>query len=255
MEILGVDVGGTGIKSLPVNIETGAYLGERFRLPTPVPRTPKAIVKTIGKVVKEWDWKGPVGIGFPTKVHNGKALQYGNLDKKWLGIQVDEMIADHIGLPVKVINDADAAGLAEMSFGVGKNEKGLVMVFTVGTGIGSGVFFNGALMPNFEFGQLRYTKNKIIEQYASRRVRLDNEMSFDKWGKRFNEFLEMVTTITDPDLIIIGGGASKNFDEYKKYLTIDVPIKPALTNNYAGIIGAAIAARELLVLEKPEVIR
>tara|TARA_R110002020_G_scaffold95305_3_gene228682 strand:- start:115 stop:855 length:741 start_codon:yes stop_codon:yes gene_type:complete len=246
MEILGIDVGGTGIKGVPINLETEDYMGERFRLPTPIPRKPKAMIKTIGEVVKHWDWKGPVGVGFPTVVHKGKALQYGNLDPEWQGLQIDKMIEDHIGLPVAVINDADAAGLAEVTFGVGKNEKGLVMVFTVGTGIGSGVFYNGELIPNFELGQLRYKGKKTIEQYASRAVRLNNDMSFKKWGKRFNKFIQLVTTISDPDLIIIGGGASKNLDEYRHKLKTDVPILAAHTKNHAGIIGAALSAKHLL---------
>lgn len=249
MEILGIDVGGTGIKGVPVNLKTEDYIGERFRLPTPIPRTPKAMVKTIGEIVKEWDWKGPVGVGFPTVIHRGKALQHGNLDPAWVGVQVDDMISQHIGLPVAVINDADAAGLAEMTFGVGKDEKGLVMVFTVGTGIGSGVFYNGELLPNWELGQLPYKKGMNIEQYASRAVRLRKDMSFKKWGKRFNKFLQIVTTISDPDLIIIGGGASKNLEEYRKKLKVDVPIVAAHTKNHAGIIGAALAARHLYIDE------
>ncbi|MGB5944336.1 MAG: ROK family protein [Leeuwenhoekiella sp.] len=245
MELLGVDVGGSGIKSIPFDIETQKYGGERFRLNTPIPRKPKAMIETIAEVVKHWDWKGPVGVGFPTKVHKGKALQHGNLDSSWLNCQVDKMIEDKIGLPVAVINDADAAGLAEMKYGVGHGKKGLIIVVTVGTGIGSGVFFNGELIPNFELGQLRYKKKMIIEKYASRRVRLDNDMSFKKWGKRFNKFLKLTTTICDPDLIIIGGGASKNIDEYRKYLKVDVPILAAETRNHAGLIGAALAAKHL----------
>ena len=246
MQLLGIDVGGSGIKGVPVDLEKKDYMGERFRLPTPLPRKPKAMIETIGQVVKEWDWKGPVGIGIPTITHKGKALAHGNLDPEWKGLQVDDMIAQHIGLPVAVINDADAAGLAEMTFGVGKGVDGLVLTITVGTGIGSGVFFNGELIPNFELGQMRYKKKTIIEQYASRRVRLDNDMSFKKWGKRFNKFLQLTTTICQPELIIIGGGASKNLDEYRKYLKVDVPIKAAKTRNHAGIIGAALSARHLL---------
>ena len=246
MAILGVDVGGSGIKGVPVNLTKEEYLGERFRLDTPVPREPKAMVKTIAEVVKHWDWKGPVGVGFPTVIHKGKALEHGNLDKSWLGVQVDDMIAQKIGLPVNVMNDADAAGLAEMEFGVGKGVKGLVITVTIGTGIGSGVFFNGELIPNFELGQMRYKKKTTIEEYASRRVRLDNNMSFKKWGKRFNKFIKLVSAISQPELIIIGGGASKNLDEYIKYLKTDIPIMAAHTRNHAGIIGAALGARHLI---------
>jgi len=251
MEILGIDVGGTGIKGVPVNLETEDYLGERFRLPTPIPRKPKSMINTIAEVVKEWDWKGAVGVGFPTVMKNGMAMQHGNLDPSWVGMQVDKVIEDKIGLPVAVINDADAAGLAEMTFGAGRGQNGLVMVITIGTGIGSGVFFNGELIPNFELGQMRYKKKMIIEKYASRSVRLKNDMSFKKWGKRFDKFLHLVTLMSNPDLIIIGGGASKNLHLFEKYLTIDTPIVAAETQNKAGIIGAALAARHLVV-ELPE---
>ena len=246
MEILGVDVGGSGIKGVPVDLEQEKYLGDRFRLDTPFPREPIAMVNTIAEVVKYWDWKGVVGVGFPTGIHKGKALEHGNLDKSWLGLQVDDMISQKIGLPVNVINDADAAGLAEMEFGVGKGVKGLVITVTIGTGIGSGVFFNGELIPNFELGQMQYKKNTTIEKFSSRRVRLDNGMSFKKWGKRFNKFIQLVSQISQPELIIIGGGASKNLDEYIKYLKTDIPIMAAHTRNHAGIIGAALGARHLL---------
>ncbi|MGB3775432.1 MAG: ROK family protein [Leeuwenhoekiella sp.] len=250
MQLLGIDVGGSGIKGAPVDLVKEDFLGERFRLDTPIPRKPKAMIETIGQVVKEWDWKGPVGVGFPTVVHNGKALQHGNLDAEWLGLQIDDMISQHIGLPVSVINDADAAGLAEVTFGVGKDVKGLVMTVTVGTGIGTGLFYNGVLIPNFELGQMRYKKTKTIEEYASRKVRLDNNMSFKKWGKRFNKFLQLATTVTSPDLIIIGGGASKNIEEYRKYMDVQVPIRAAKTQNHAGIIGAALCAQHFLENEK-----
>lgn len=250
MQILGIDVGGSGIKGAPVDLDNEDFLGERFRLDTPIPRKPKAMIETIGRVVKEWDWKGPVGVGFPTVIHNGKAIQHGNLDPEWLGLQVDDMIAQHIGLPVSVINDADAAGLAEVTFGVGKGVEGLVLTVTVGTGIGSGMFYNGQLIPNFELGQMLYKKNKTIEEYASRKVRLDSNMGFKKWGKRFNEFLKLATTVTSPDLIIIGGGASKNLDNYKKYLDVQVPIRAAQTQNNAGIIGAALCAEHFLLKEE-----
>lgn len=250
MQLLGIDVGGSGIKGAPVDLAEEDFLGDRFRLDTPIPRKPKPMIETIGEVVKEWDWKGPVGVGFPTVLHKGKAIQHGNLDPEWEGLQVDDMIAQHIGLPVAVINDADAAGLAEVTFGVGKGVEGLILTITVGTGIGSGVFYNGELIPNFELGQMRYKKTKTIEQYASRRVRLDNNMSFKKWGKRFNKFIEMATTVASPDLIIIGGGASKNIDEYRKYLKTDVPIRAAKTQNRAGIIGAALCAKHFLDEEK-----
>ncbi|WGK63661.1 polyphosphate--glucose phosphotransferase [Croceiramulus getboli] len=241
MEVLGIDVGGTGIKGAPVNLETEEYLAERYRIPTPRPAKPKAIAETVQQIVDHFDWKGPVGVGFPTVIVNGKAMQYSNLHPKWEGVQVDALFEKYLGLPVTVINDADAAGLAEMHYGVGQDKKGLVITLTLGTGIGSGLFYDGQLIPNVELGQLPYKKG-IIEEYASRAVMKKKGLSYAEWGERVNYFLHRITEFCSPDLFIIGGGASKHLDEFRHKLTTSVPILQAHTKNHAGIIGAAYAA-------------
>lgn len=255
MEILGIDIGGSGIKGAPVNIETGKLSGERFRIPTPKPSKPKHIVETVKDVADFFDWKGPVGCGFPTVIHNGKSVARGNIHKSWLGVQVDTLFSEHLNLPVKVINDADAAGLAEMNFGTGVGKMGLVILVTIGTGLGTGVFFNGQLIPNFELGRLYYKNGELIEYFASDAARKKEKLSYKVWGKRFNKFLKHVVRIFSPDLIIIGGGASNKFDSFRDQITIDTPILIAENQNGAGIIGAAVAAKELLQSENPLTLR
>jgi polyphosphate glucokinase len=242
MEILGIDIGGSGIKGAPVNVETGKQLKERFRIPTPQPSTPEAVAEVIKKIVEHFNWKGAVGCGFPTIISHGKAMAHGNMDSSWVGVQVDELFGKKTGLNVTVVNDADAAGLAEMRYGVGKNKQGLVVMVTIGTGLGSGVFYNGKLLPNFELGQLNYTNGKSIEKYAADSVRKKEELSFSEWGKRFNEFLHHVNLICAPDYFIIGGGASKKLHKFEDQLDVEVPILVAEFQNEAGIIGAAVSA-------------
>lgn len=238
MQILGIDIGGTGIKGAPIDIVTHEYLGERFRVETPRPAKPKAVANSVQELVNHFNWKGPIGIGFPTVIVDGKAMAYGNMHKSWKGVQIDELFTKKTGLPCSVINDADAAGLAEIRYGAGKDLKGLVAVITVGTGIGSGLFFNKQLIPNFELGRIPY-KKKPIEQYAANSVRQSKNLSYKEWAKRFNFFLKNVELICTPNHYIIGGGISKNMAEFEEYLTTNVPIVAAQTKNHAGIIGAA----------------
>lgn len=245
MEILGIDIGGSGIKGAPVNITTGKLLTERFRIPTPKPSTPDRIAEAVKDVVEFFDWKGPVGCGFPTVIHQGKSVARGNIHKSWLGIQVDELFSTRVGLPVTVINDADAAGLAEMAYGAGVGKMGLVILVTIGTGLGTGVFYNGQLIPNFELGRIYYKNGELIEYFASDAARKKEDLSYKVWGKRFNKFLKHIVRIFSPDLIILGGGASKKFDKFSSKITIDVPILIAQNENEAGIIGAAVAAKAL----------
>lgn len=245
MEILGIDVGGSGIKGALVNIETGELTTERFRLPTPQPSKPQKVADTIQKVIDHFDYKGPVGCGFPTLVHHGKARLHSNLDPAWTGIQIDELFQKKTGLPFVIINDADAAGIAEMSFGAGKGQKGVVIMITVGTGLGSGFFVDGKLIPNFELGRLIY-KDDLFEKYAADSVREAKELTWKKWGKRFNKYLNHIDMLFSPDLIIIGGGASKKLDRFEDQITIETPFVAAETMNEAGIIGAAMAAKDLV---------
>ena len=245
MEILGIDVGGSGIKGAIVDTATGTMLTERFRIPTPQPPTPAAVTHTIEKIIAHYNWEGPVGCGFPTSIKNGVCLTESNLDKRWVGINAEDYFFESTGLPFKVLNDADAAALAEMKFGAGKNKKGLVLVITIGTGIGSGAFFNGVLIPNFELGQLHYGEYEKIEHYSANSVRKREAMSFKKWGKRFNKTLNYMSLIFSPDLFIIGGGGAKHLAEFEEYLEVNVPVIPAKSLNEAGIIGAAMAGQAL----------
>jgi len=154
MEILGLDIGGSGIKAAPVNIETGELTAERFRVPTPKPTKPESVADAVLTLIEHFNWKGPIGCGFPTVVNNGRCMTKSNIHKSWVGVQVDQLLSEKTGLPVTVINDADAAGLAEMTFGAGKGKMGLVVTVTIGTGLGTGVFYNGQLIPNFELGRI-----------------------------------------------------------------------------------------------------
>lgn len=248
MEILGLDIGGSGIKGAIVDSEKGILLTERYRIDTPRPATPKDIATVVQQIIDHFNWQGPIGCGFPTPIKNGICITQSNLHSDWVGLNVEEFFQKNTGSFVTVINDADAAGLAEMRFGAGKGKKGFVLVITVGTGLGSGAFVNGRLLPNFELGQMYYKDYKFIEQYASNAIRKERNMTFKKWGKRFNNFLNYVNLIVSPDLFILGGGGSKYFDDYKDYLNVPVPVIPAQHLNEAGIIGAAMAA--MVALEK-----
>lgn len=242
MEVLGIDIGGSGIKGALVDSVTGAMLTERYRIPTPKSRKPEDMAKVVAQIVEHFDHKGPVGCGFPTIIKHGVCKSSGNLHKSWVGTNVKDLFSQHTKLPVTVINDADAAGYAAMNYGVGQGKKGLVVMITIGTGLGSGAFYNGELLPNFELGQIPYKKYIKIEEWASGAAKDREELSYKKWGKRFNKFLGLVELLVSPELIIIGGGASKDFDEFKDYITIDTPVIAAGLQNHAGIIGAAVAA-------------
>lgn len=243
MEILGIDVGGTGIKGALVNIETGKLTSEKFRIPTPKTATPKAVANTIEELVNHFNWKGLVGCGFPTPLQHGKCLTGGNLHKDWKGVQVDALFEAKTGNSFSIVNDADAAGLAELNFGAGKGVKGTVIMITLGTGIGSGLFLDGKLVPNTEFGHVLYKNGEIFEKYASDSARKRDDLSRKEWGKRLRKYFKHINLLVSPDLIIVGGGASKKFDKIEAKLDLDVKIVPAQAENEAGIIGAAMAAK------------
>ncbi|WP_298487841.1 polyphosphate--glucose phosphotransferase [uncultured Maribacter sp.] len=242
MEVLGIDIGGSGMKGALVDTITGEMTTERYRIPTPPDRKPEEMANVIKQIAEHFNYNGPIGVGFPSIVKHGVCKAPGNLHKSWVNVNVHELFSEVTKLPVTVINDADAAGYATMNYGTGKGKDGLVIMITIGTGLGSGVFLNGELLPNFELGQIPYKKYKKIEQWAAGSAKDREDLSYKKWGKRFNTFLEYVEVITCPDLIILGGGASKDFKEYKKQITIDTPVIPAELKNHAGIIGAAAAA-------------
>lgn len=239
MEVLGIDVGGSGIKGALVHMETGEMLTERFRIPTPDGRKPEEMAEVVAQIVRHFDYKGPVGCGFPTVVRNGVCKSPGNLHESWLGVHIEHLFEKASGNDFTVINDADAAGYATMNYGIGKGMTGFVVMITIGTGLGSGAFLDGRLIPNFELGQIPYKKYDKIETWAAASAKEREDLSWKKWGKRFNRFLELVELLVSPDTIILGGGTSKDFEEYRKYIKIETPVIPAGLQNHAGIIGAA----------------
>ena len=242
MEILGIDVGGSGMKGGIVNIEKGEMITERFRIPTPKDRDPEAMSNVIADIVKHFDYKGMVGCGFPTVIKKGVCKSPGNLHPSWMNVNVETLFQKKTGLDFTVVNDADIAGYAAMEYGSGKGKDGLVLMITIGTGLGSGAFYNGKLIPNFELGQIPYKKYRKIELWAAASAKEREGLSYKKWGKRFNKFLKIVDLVVAPDLILLGGGTSKYFDEFEKYISIETPVLPAKLKNHAGIIGAAAAA-------------
>ncbi len=244
MTVLGIDIGGSGIKGALVDLETGTLISERHRIPTPKPATPQAVANTIKELVHFFNWKGDVGCGFPTPLHHGKALSGGNLHPDFTNKQVDALFKEVCGNNFYIVNDADAAGLAEIHFGAGKNIKGTVMMITLGTGIGSGLFFDGKLIPNTEFGHVLYKNGEIFEKYASDGARKRDGLSRKKWGKRLDKYFNHLKLVLSPDLFIIGGGASKKSEKFINQINVDVPIVPAKLQNEAGIIGAAMAVRQ-----------
>ena len=244
MKVLGIDIGGSGIKAAIVDTKTGELLSERHRIPTPKPALPKTVAKVVKEMVKHFNWKGPVGACFPTIVVNGQCKHHGNLSTEWVGVKVDKLFKKECGVPFYVSNDADLAGVAEINLGAGKGVKGKVFVITLGTGIGSGLFYNGKLIPNVELGRIYHTNGEIIERFASDAARKREDLTLQEWAKRLDIFLNHVKTLHTPSLFILGGGISKKYDEFKVHLTVDVPIKAAKFRNNAGIVGAAMYARK-----------
>lgn len=242
MEILGIDIGGSGIKAAIVDIVSGEFISERVRIPTPKPAKPNSVSRVIKQIVDIFKWEGPVGISFPTVIVHGKAMQYGNLDKTWKGTQIDTLFEKHTNNKYFVVNDADAAAMAVMNYGIGKGKKGLVIVVTIGTGIGSGVFYNGELLQNFELGRIYGKKGDIMESFASDAARQIKDYSYKAWAKRFNFFLKHVEDTMHPEIFIIGGGISKKMHRFEKYLDLETPVIAAELKNDAGIIGAAYFA-------------
>ncbi|MGA7391488.1 MAG: ROK family protein [Terrimicrobiaceae bacterium] len=243
MTLLGIDIGGTGIKGAPVDVETGQLTAERFRIETPQPSVPNAVADVVKQVAAHFNYSGPAGVTFPAVVKHGVTYTAANVDRSWIGTNAGELFSRHIGGPVTVVNDADAAGVAEMRFGAGKDRNGVIILVTLGTGIGSAVFLDGQLLPNSEFGHLMI-RGKAAERRASEKVRVDKKLSWKQWAKRISEFLNEMEKLFSPDLFIIGGGISKKAEKFFPFLTTrtEVIIVPAQMRNEAGIIGAAYLA-------------
>ena len=245
MELLGIDIGGSGIKGAPVQVERGVLVKERHRIATPHPAQPEAVALVVAQIVRHFAWKGPLGCTFPAIVKHGVAYSAAHVDKSWIGFDGQRLFQQVTGQPVVLLNDADAAGLAEMRFGAGRDQKGVVLLVTFGTGIGTALFFDGVLVPNAELGHIEI-RGKDAELRATDQVRVEKELSWEKWAGRVNEYLLRLEALLSPDLFIIGGGVSKKHDKFLPLLTTSAPVVPAQLLNDAGIVGAALAARALL---------
>ena len=241
MHALGIDIGGTGIKGAPVDVTTGKLLADRQKIATPRPALPDAVADVVKQITTSFGWSGPVGIAFPGVVTDGVTRTAANLDPAWIGMDAGELFGKAAGNPVRVLNDADAAGVAEMTFGAGVGEKGTVLMLTFGTGIGSALFTGGLLVPNTEFGHIEI-RGQDAETRASERAKVLADLSWGKWAGRVDEYLQQMEALISPHLIIIGGGISKQSDKFVPRLTsIRARIVPAVMLNDAGIVGAAMA--------------
>lgn len=243
-EILGIDIGGTGTKGAIIDMNTGKLLTERMKFATPQPATPEAVADTVQQLVEGLGYKGDlIGCGFPAIVMDGVAKSAANIDKSWIGVNIEKILAEKTGCKVKVLNDADAAGMAEISFGKGKGRMGTVMLITIGTGLGSAMFTDGHLLRNSELGHFHLKGQKeVAEKFASNAIRKEEELDWKTWAKRFNQYVARIERMFSPSLIILGGGTSKRFHLYKQYLKSNAEIVPAQFENEAGVIGAAMYA-------------
>lgn len=241
-KVLGIDIGGSGVKGAIVNTKTGKLKTKRYRIPTPQPATPEAIAGVIKKIATHFKWEGLIGVGYPGVVQKGIVRTAANVDDSWIGTDIESLISNLTKCPVHVLNDADAAGYGEMKFGAGIKEKGLVLLITVGTGIGTVMFIKGKLVPNLEMGHI-ILHGDDAEKYSSDAVREKENMDWGVWAKRLNEYLIRIEDLTWPDLMIIGGGVSKEGDKVFDHLKPRTKLVPATLLNEAGIIGAAVAAK------------
>jgi len=241
MHVLGIDIGGSGIKAAPVDVDTGKFLADRQKIETPRPALPDAVAGVVKELVTTFSWSGPMGITFPGVVTDGVTRTAANLDPAWIGLDAAALFGRVAGNPVRVLNDADAAGMAEMTFGAGVGELGTVLMLTFGTGIGSALFVKGILVPNTEFGHVEI-HGEDAEKRASERAKELHDLSWGKWAGRVDEYLHHIEAVLWPDLLIVGGGVSKQADKWVPRLTgIRARIVPASLLNDAGIVGAAMA--------------
>jgi polyphosphate glucokinase len=241
VHVFGVDVGGSGVKGAPVDLETGALVGERLRIPTPQPSTPSAVASAIVEIVQAHGWSGPVGVTIPGVVRAGVIETAANIDNGWVGLDAAAMLTERLEMPVTILNDADAAGLAEARYGAAAGVDGVVILLTFGTGIGSAYLHNGRLIPNTELGHLIF-KGQKAEHYAAGRLVKRGDLDIDWWAARVNELLAYIEELFWPDLFVVGGGISKRFESYSHQFTTQARIVPAVLRNQAGIVGAAFAA-------------
>jgi len=240
MKVLGIDIGGSGIKGAPVDTVRGKLLAGRYRIPTPQPATPAAVASAVRELVRHFEWKGPVGCALPAVVQQGYVRTAANISKAWLGVHAPRLFRKAAGASVTVINDADAAGYAEMHFGTGRRRTGLVIIVTLGTGIGTALFINGHLVPNTELGHIE-VRGREAEAWAAASVRAAKDLSWKKWAHRVDVYLRHMHRYFWPDLFIIGGGVSRKHKKFLPRLKVAVRVVPARLGNDAGIVGAALA--------------
>ena len=239
--VIGIDVGGTGIKGAPVDVGTGSFAAPRIRVLTPTPATPDLMIDAVTDLLAQLDAPGPVGITLPAVVRSGVVQTAANIDETWIGVEATQRFAVALGRPVAVVNDADAAGLAEMRFGAGRDRSGVVVVITLGTGIGSAVFADGVLVANTELGHLPL-RGDAAERWAAESVRERDDLSWKHWAQRLQTYFELVERLLWPDLIIVGGGVSKKSEKFLPHVELRTEIVPATLQNDAGIVGAALHA-------------
>jgi len=244
MHVLGIDIGGSGIKGAIVDAESGEMITERYRLDTPEGAKPVDVALAVGQVARHFEWKGPIGCTFPAVIRNGVAYSAANVDKSWIGTDAKTLFEEATGCPVTVINDADAAGIAEMVFGAGRDRQGVIIMLTLGTGIGSALFVDGHLLPNTELGHIEINGGDAERQAAdSARQRAD--LSWKKWGNRLNQYFQTLEFLLSPDLFIVGGGVSKQSEKFFQHIKTRAPLVVAQMLNEAGIIGGAMAAHAI----------
>ena len=245
-QAFGVDIGGSGIKGAPVNLYEGKFADERLRIPTPEVSTPEAVADVVKQILDHFDVQDgtPIGIAFPAPIKPGKPLDFmANLDQSWIGVDINKLMSERTGRRCHVVNDADAAGLAEAQFGAAKGEKGLVIATTLGTGIGTALIMHGVLVPNTELGHL-ILDGKDAEKYCADSARSATELTWKKWGKRLTKYYKLLEHYFSPDIFVVGGGVSKKSDKFFPFIKIDTPIVPAQLLNDAGIVGAAYFASQ-----------
>ena len=237
---IGIDFGGTGIKAAPVDLEEGAFAADRERIDTPQPATPEAVAEVMAELVDRFDQKkSPIGVTIPGVVRHGVVGSAANIDKGWIDLDADALLTDKLGRDVHVVNDADAAGLAEAKYGAARKQDGLVIVTTLGTGIGSALLNDGRLVPNSELGHVEL-HDMDAEHYAANSAREKENLSWEAWAERLTDYYSLLESLFSPDLFVVGGGVSKESDSFLPLVKISTPIVPAKLHNKAGIIGAAL---------------
>lgn len=248
----GIDIGGSGIKGAVVDVGTGLLATERYKVPTPQPSVPAAVAEAVAEVVGHFGWQGPLGCAFPAVVQNGVARSAANVDQSWIGTNIEAVMGTATGLPVTAVNDADAAGMAETKWGAAQGAQGLVIMVTLGTGIGTALFYNGVLIPNSELGHLELD-GADYEPKASGAAREREALTWDKWAKRLQRYFSALEFLLHPSLFVVGGGVSRRSDKFLPLLVLDAPIVPAKFQNEAGIAGVAFMASEAAADRQAEI--